>query len=118
MRSSGSPSAFRNFEVHAVPSASLMPSSSPLDRPSVNAKMRDRSMPITFGFRSSTTCTSICHCSSPHSSAWRPPTAFATAFAEVRASKTPPCEVPPSAMRSMHDGAGGVPAAAQRSKNT
>jgi len=69
-------------------------------------------MPITFGFRSSTTSLSSSHCSSPHSSAWRSLTGFATVFADVRASKTPPCEVPPSAMRSTHDVSGAFPAAA------
>ena len=52
-----------------------MPCSSPLDSPSLNAKVVDRSMPITFGLRSSITCLSACHCSSPQSSACRPPTA-------------------------------------------
>ena len=55
-------------------------------------------MPIACGFRSSISCLSTCHCSSPQSSAWRPPTAATTGLAEVRASKTPPCDVPPSAM--------------------
>ncbi len=49
-----------------------MPSSSPLERPSEKANTVERLMPIRFGLRSSTTATSACHCSSPHSSAWRP----------------------------------------------
>ena len=75
-------------------------------------------MPITFGLRSSITCLSAIHCSSPQSSACRPPTAAVTAFIEVRASKTPPCEVPPSAIRSTQAGVTGALAAAHLSKNT
>ena len=116
--SSGSRSAFLNFAAHAGPSASVIPWSSPLDRPSLNANTVERSIPITFGFRSSTTSLSSSHCSSPHSSAWRPFTGLATLFADVRASNSPPCEVPPSAIRSTHAADGGVPAAAHLSKKT
>ena len=80
-----------------------MPCSSPLDRPSENANTVERLMPMTFGLRSSITCLSACHCSSPQSSACRPPAdGRRPAFVERRASNTPPCDVPPSAMRSTH----------------
>ena len=60
-----------------------MPFSSPLDRPSENAKTVDRLMPMTFGLRSSMTVFRICHCSSPHSSACCPrPTSPAAARAD------------------------------------
>ena len=96
-----------------------MPSSSPLDSPSEKANTVERSIPITFGWRSSTSFTSACHCSSPHSSACRPrPTSPAAACVERRASNTPPCDEPPSAMRSTHAAEGGAPAAAHLSKNT
>ena len=118
MRSSGSRSASLNFDVHAAPSASDIPFSSPLDSPSLNANTVDRSMPITLGLRSSITCLSACHCSSPQSSAWRPPTGATTGLVEVRASNTPPCDVPPSATRSMHEAAAGAFVAAHLSKKT
>ena len=95
-----------------------MPSSSPLDRPSEKANTVERSMPITFGLRSSTTALSACHCSSPHSSACRPRPVRSAGFVERRASKTPPCDVPPSAIRSTHAADGGSPVAAHLSKNT
>ena len=96
-----------------------MPSSSPLERPSEKANTVERLMPIRFGLRSSTSATSACHCSSPHSSAfWPRPESPAAAFVERRASKTPPCDEPPSATRSTHEGDGGSPAAAHLSKNT
>ena len=120
MRSSGSRSASLNLAVHAGPSARDMPSNSPLESPSVNAKTVDRSMPITRGLRSSTTVFSNSHCSSPQSSACRPRTAPppVTARVDVRASKTPPCVDPPSAILSMHVALTAVPAAAHLSKNT
>ncbi len=58
---------------------------------------------MTRGLRSSTTALSAAHCSSPHSSAWFPPTAASTGLVERRASNTPPCDEPPSAMRSTHE---------------
>ena len=83
-----------------------MPSSSPLDRPSEKAKTVERLMPITCGLRSSMTVLSTCHCSSPQSSAcWPRPTAARRPCVERRASNTPPCDVPPSAIRSTHDAA-------------
>ena len=116
--SSGRRSASRNFALHDGPSASVIPCSSPLDRPSLNANTVDRSMPIAFGFRCSTTSFSSSHCSSPQSSACRPFTGLAIAFAEVRASNRPPCDVPPSAIRSTHAAEGGAPLAAHLSKKT
>ena len=96
-----------------------MPASSPLDNPSENANTVDRSMAMAFGLRSSSTALSASHWSSPHSSAcWPRPTSPAAATAARRASKTPPCEVPPSAIRSTHGAAAGCPLAAQRSKKT
>ena len=64
--------------------------------------MRDLSMPITFGSRSSITFFSTCHWSSPQSSAWCCPTPglAATSFVARTAWYTPPCEPPPSAIRS------------------
>ena len=66
-------------------------------------------MPMTRGLRSSITLLSTCHCSSPHNSACCPrPMLPAAALAERRVSKTPPCDVPPRAMRSTQDEAGGA----------
>jgi hypothetical protein len=75
-------------------------------------------MLIAFGFRCSTTSFSSSHCSSPHSSAWRPFTGLLIVFAELRVSYRPPCDVPPSAMRSTHVADGGAPVAAHLSKKT
>ena len=76
-------------------------------------------MPMVRGLRSSISDFSACHCSSPQSSACSPrPILDAAAFVERRASNTPPCDVPPSAMRCTQLAAGGVPAAAHVSKNT
>ncbi len=119
MSSRGSASASLKREVQVLPSALDIPSSSPLERPSENANTVDLLMPMTFGFRSSTTPLRACHWSSPQSSACCPrPTSPAAATVARRASKTPPCEVPPRAIRSMQLAAAGCPAAAHRSKNT
>ena len=96
-----------------------MPFSSPLDRPSEKANTVERLMPMTVGLRSSMTALSACHWASPQSSAcWPRPTFESAGVVARRASKTPPCEVPPSAMRCTQAAAGGRPAAAQVSKNT
>ena len=55
MSSTGSSSASLKRAVHDSPSAADMPLSSPLDRPSENAKTVDRLMPIVRGLRSSIT---------------------------------------------------------------
>ena len=113
MKSTGSPSAGLNLAVHVGPSASLIPASSPLESPSAKAKTREVLMPITRGLRSSITRLSTCHCSSPQSSAWRPATPAPPVIGLVlrTASKTPPCEVPPRAIRS-------TPLSGPRSKKT
>ncbi len=81
-----------------------MPSSSPLERPSVNANTRravDADDATACAPRSPSSA--ACHCSSPQSSACRPPTAAPPTGARGRrASNTPPCDVPPSAIRSTH----------------
>ena len=92
-----------------------MPSRSPLVRPSAKAKVREVFTAIFFGCRSSMTCLRMFHCSSPQSSACRsvdrlPAAGADTAFMLRTALNTFPCDVPPSAMRS-------IPAA-PRSKNT
>ena len=59
--SRGNLSASLNLDVHLSPSAALIPFSSPLDRPSENAKTVERSMAMPLGLRSSTTVWRTCH---------------------------------------------------------
>ena len=110
-------SASRNFAVQVAPSASLMPCRSPLDRPSVKANVFERLMPITRGCTPRSPAPAPGHCSSPHDSACQPPTAGVTPLVDVRAWNTPPCDVPPRAVRSMQLAETGLGAAAHVSKN-
>ena len=90
-------------EDHAGPSAACIPSISPALRPSLKAHVRETLNVIAVGLRCSMTSFSTCHCSSPQSSACtspRAPAGPAAGFVERTARKTPPCEAPPSAMRS------------------
>ena len=83
-----------------------MPSSSPADRPSENANtvepliamMRVPLLDHVF---------STCHCSSPQSSACRPRPMCRRPLSSNGGLKTPPCDVPPSAMRSTQVAAAG-----------
>ena len=100
-----------------------MPSSSPDESPSEKAKTRDVFTAMTRGFRASTVFRSTCHCASPQSSACaapRVPAGPAAAVVDRTAWYTPPCDVPPSAIRSTVQPVGVVlvPRAAHWSKNT
>ena len=97
-----------------------MPSSSPEESPSEKAKVRDVLTPITRGLRFSMVSRSTFHCASPQSSACalpRVPAGPAAVVVERTAVKTPPCDVPPRAMRSTVQSFAGF-AAAHWSKNT
>ena len=70
-----------------------------------SGRVRDELIAMLLGFRSSITCLSTLHCSSPHNSAVRslafcPGGGAATAFMLPTALYRFPCDVPPSHMRS------------------
>ena len=100
MRSSARSFAGLSRAAHFGPSASRMPSSSPADRPSLKAKIREVLMWTACGSRFSSSASNTCHCSSPQSSACcLRPVAVSADFADRRASNTPFCDVPPRAIR-------------------
>ena len=77
------------------------------DNPSEKAKTVERLMPITRGVFSSIRALSTCH--SQSSACWPRPTFDAAGLVSARASNTPPCDVPPSAIRcTRRDGAASV----------
>ena len=98
-----------------------MPSSSPLDRPSENANIVERLMPMTLRL-------ALLDDGLQHLPLLVAPELGLLAAADVagrrpcverRASNTPPCDVPPSAMRSTHAVAiGACVGATQVSKKT